>query len=113
MSCAPIFYNFNSAVNDAICNSFFNGIFVLFVTHYILAGSLFFVMMIVVSQFHYIIDAIGPEGEKETVSCGEIEMVMEEAYMEPHILPEGDRRKPNEAPKAGHHVRPEQVLYWG
>lgn len=112
LSCWTIFYNFNSAVNDAICNSFYNGVFVIFITHYILAGALFFVMVIVVAQFHYIIDAIGPEEEKATDISGEVEMVSEDVIIiEPHILSEEERRKDNEPPSVSP-VKPARVLYW-
>jgi hypothetical protein len=62
ISCGPISNVYDEAVNQSICDSFYNGIFVMCITHFLTAGCLYFILM-VVSLFHNIYAATDADGD--------------------------------------------------
>lgn len=64
ISCGPISNVYDEAVNKSICDSFYSGLFVMCITHFLTAGSLYFVLM-VISLFHNIYTSTGAANDDD------------------------------------------------
>ena len=109
VSCSSIYPAYDLAIQQSLCRDAISGIFVMMITHFLTAGFLFF-LLIIMSRFHVIYQSIGADSTNDHVDLDAGPVTAGDMFLLPdqHVLDDNDQttssliemRAPSAAPLA-------------